>query len=629
MAVLSDADCIKLIKTPKNGKEIYKARIKRERHRLHTETETECDETFLYGAHHYRFLKWVENLLKNDDNFQRFRQLYRPPLPSNELTNVIFSQFQKVFESENKYEKFNFTDSDLEVDAANYRKSIGDATFWETQGFETLKTSVDNILIVDLPGIDPNNPEPQEQDAYPRPYYYFLDIDNLIDIENTKVKAVNYGSDEVNYFFKTEYVIFWEDQKTVCVFDDGFYRTFNYSNGGEPVLANAIPHDLKYCPARSFWTTPLNSKTTILKNSPITPSISKLDWYLAFYYFGNYLKMYAPFPIYAVYKGICTYKDPIAKIKCSDGWLYPFDGTGQLMMAEKSNQRCPRCNKIKVGAGNILEMRAPQGKDEPDLLTNPVKVYPAEEISVKVVNEELASLWNSIFRACVGGDLEQDQKQAKNQDQIAAAFYSKTDVLLGIKKNFETIHNFAMDTIYRLRYGDKYIGVTIDYGDVFFQRGEDDEMQEYVEAKTQQLPEYDLSIRREKINESRYRNNPDMIQRIKILTNLNPFPDDDIISLTVSLTQMPEMIDPVDLCLKVHFNDFINRFEREQANLLVFGSALTFDRKIQVISDILKGYATEYLTNRKISAGKFPLTPPTTQLPPPTIRSKGSSTTVY
>lgn len=608
MASLSREQAIQLIKQPKNGREIYRAKLKRDRHRLHTEPETECDDSFRWSRHHVRFLDWVRRILKSDDNYNRFRDLYRPPIATNELVESIFSQFEKVFESENKYEKFNFTDPDLNPDAENYRKRIGDFHFWETQGFEHMKDSIDDILIVDLPRPGEYNEEMADsEDNLPRPYYYFLDIEAVIDIENTRVKAIDYDGNET-YFFKTEYIAFREDENTICFFDDQFYRTFKSVNG-EIVFVSEVPHDLGYCPARSFWTTPLNNRSNILKRSPITNSVSVLDWLLFYSYAGQYLKLYAPFPIYAVYKGICTYKDPINKTRCVDGFLMSDDWKGQY--PEKSNPRCPKCtNKMKTGPGNILELRAPQENTDPDLLKNPVVVIPAEEVSVNIVNEEIKCLKDEIFKNCVGGGLEEENKQAKNEDQISASFESKTNVLLKIKKNFEVIHSFALDTVFRLRYGQQYISGVVDYGDVFFQKDEAEAMDEYVKAKAQQLPAFELSIRRDKINETRYRNNPDMIQRLEILKNLDPFPDDDIVSISVTLEQMPEIIDPIDLCIKTHFNRFIARFEREQASLLLFGASLPFDSKIKTIYMMLQAYATEYLNQRKTNIAAFPLTAP-------------------
>jgi len=622
MASLSVSQAIELIKNPKNNREIVRARLKRDRHRLHTEPETECDDTFHWSRHHVRFLDWVKRILKSDDNYQRFYELYRPPIATNELVDMIFSQYQKVFQSENKYEKFNFTDADLNSDAEAYRKTIGDFHFWETQGFEHMKDSIDDILIVDMPRYDPNGEptdDPDADDNYPQPYYYFLDIENVIDIQNTRVKAVDYGNEE-SFFFKTEYVIFWEDKQTICVFDDNFYRTFTKTDGSDPKLLKEVPHDLGYCPARSFWTTPLNNRTNILKRGPITVSISRLDYYEFKDISAQILKLYASYPIYAVYKGICNYKDPINKTRCIDGFLVGEQGNAQY--PEKGNQRCPKCtNKMKVGWGNILELQAPQNNDDPDLLKNPVKVIPAEKESVEIATNELDCLWDDIFKACVGGDIEEDKNQAKNEDQIAAGFESKTAKLLWVKKNFEAIHSFALDTVFRLRYGDQYISGTIDYGDVFFQKDEKTAMDEYVKAKTQQLPAFDLAIRRDKLNETRYRNNPDMVYRLEILKNLDPFPDDDIVSISETFSVMPDLIDPIDLCVKANFNRFVSRFEREQATVLLFGASLNFDVKIKTIYAMLQQYAVEYLTQRKVNAAAYPIAPPALPPAPPKAAS--------
>lgn len=620
MANLSVSQAIALIKQPKNGREIVRARFKRYRNQLHTETETDIEEFIFWRPQHVRFLSWVKNILDSDENFKRFQHRYRPPLATNEFTDSIFSQFEKVFESENKYEKFNFTDNDLEPDFQDYRKAIGDFTFWETQGYETMRNSIDNVLVCDLPRADQVI---SQESSYPTPYYHIVDIDDLIDIDNIRIKGPDNAEYEENYFFKTGYVIFHDTPATVCVFDDGFFRTFKYGpDNPDPILVTEVGHDLGYCPARSFWTTPMNSKTTILKRSPITNSLSKLDELLFKSISTDQLKDYASYPIFAVYRSMCTYKNKSQNMSCHGGYLY-LDGTMDFN-PQKSNGRCPKCSKIKNGPGNILEIVPPQAKDDVDLMANPVKIIPADKDSVELLENSLEDLKMQIFTACVGGALETDEQQAKNKDQVKSGFEGKTNKLLWIKKNFESIHCWAMDTIGRLRYGDKYLSGTIDYGDVFFQKDESVETEEYATAKEQEFPAFDLAIRRDKINETRYRNNPDMIERLRILSNLDPFPDDDMNSLIIALDNAPETIDPVDVCIKINFDRFIKRFEREQASLLLFGSALDFDKKIMQIQDVINGYAVEYLTTRKINAVKYPLLPPPPEPVVPIVRAKGA-----
>lgn len=597
MANLTQSQALELIKAPRNQKEILRARAKKNRHRLHTEAETETD--YLYGESHAKFLKWVESLLKSDENFARFKSLYRPPVPTNELTESIFSEFERVFEAEDAYDKFEFDTPETEADAAQYRNRLGDSHFWETQGFETFKSSIDNIVVVDLPKLKRNAAGQIEiLSEFPEPYYYILDINSLIDIDNTKVKAVDSGGDRFIYF-KTEYLIFCEDRRIdtdkkeieiICVFDDTFYRTYSRKAGADPVLIDEVAHDLGYCPARSFWTTPLNSRSTILKRSVITNSLSELDWLLFYEIAAKYLKLYAPFPIYAVYKGLCNYKDPTAKVKCVDGYLVGENAP----KGEHSSIRCPKCaNKIKTGPGNILELRAPQDKEDPDLLANPMKVIPAEEKSLEAVNEELRTKKDSIFKNCVGDGGDPENKQAQNELQVQSGFERRTNVLMKVKRNFEIIHLFALDTCYRLRYRERYKGGMINYGTQFFLKDESAEIQEYKVAKEQGLPTYDLAIRRGSINEARYRNNPDLMQRIKILENLDPLPDLDIKGALELVKLNPGVISAEDMLLKAHFNRLISRFEREQTNVLTFGSAISFDKKIAKILEVLKSYTKE------------------------------------
>lgn len=600
MANLSIQDSIRLIKEPKNQREINRARVKRIRHKLHTEPETD----FIEGGAHSKFLDWVQSILKAEDNFARFKQLYRPPIITNELTEAIFSEFEKVFEAKNSFEKFEFSDSELENDFKEYRKRIGDFNFWETQGFETFKNSIDNILIVDLPAINAETPQP---DTKPVPYYYILDIDNLIDIENNRREGKDPVSGKQFYYFRTEYIIFKGQGETIYVFDDTYYREF-LNVDSNPVLKNEVPHNLGFTPARSFWTTPLNSTSKIQKRSPITNSLSQLDWYLFFSISLQYLELYAPFPIYAVYKSPCKYKELTGpKRSCVDGILIGAE-TG----AERV--KCPSCsNKIKVGPGNIMFIDIPRDKgDDFDLMVNPMKVIPAERTSLDYVKQAVLDKRNEIFSNCVGRGKDSENDQAQNELQIKSGFESRTSVMLKIKRNFEIIQSFALDTLARLRYGSAYISTTINYGDEFFAKDESEEVTEYEAAVKNGLPAYELATRRQAIYETRYRNNPELLERLIIMRHLEPFPDNNITQLQDIRLKMPELVPLKQMVIKINFNAFMDRFEREQANILQFASALTFDLKINLIRQSLEAYADE-----EINKGKEIAAPPKVDSPPP------------
>lgn len=616
MANLSKEQALKLIKEPQNQREINRARTKRVRHKLHTEPET---ESLTFGDSHTRFLSWVKGLLVAEDNFQRFSQLYRPPLITNELTEAIFSEFEKVFEAKNAFERFEFTDSELENDFSEYRKRIGDFNFWETQGFETFKNSIDNILVVDLPALqqDANGNFIQTSER-PEPYYFLLDIDNLIDIDNKKIEGRNAVSGKQFYYFRTEYIIFHGENNTIFVFDDTYYRRYSKGDGSvDPILDFEVAHNLGFTPARSFWTTPLNSTSKIQKRSPITNSISELDWYLFFSISQKYLELYAPYPIYAIYKSKCNFKEITgAKRQCVDGFL---QGNGEFF-AGAERQKCPQCaSKIRVGPGNVMLIDVPKEKsDDFDLMANPMKVIPAETTSLNYVKQAVLDKRNEIFSNCVGRGKDAENDQAVNELQIKSGFESRGSVLIKIKRNFEIIHAFALDTIARLRYGSSFLSLTIDYGDEFFVKDESEEIAEYKEAVANGLPAYELATRRQAIYETRYKNNPDLLERLKIMRNLEPFPDNNIAQLQEIRSKTPELVPLKRMIIKINFNSFIDRFEREQANILLFASAITFDLKILTIQKVLEGYADEVIAEGAPIAptpGSFSVGQPVTVIP--------------
>ena len=53
------------------------------------------------------------------------------------------------------------------------------------------------------------------------------------------------------------------------------------------------------------------------------------------------------------------------------------------------------------------------------------------------------------------------------------------------------------------------------------------------------------------------------------------------------------MISETDLRIKLNFPNFVRRFERENTNILDFGTAIPYKRKIEIITAELRKYAEE------------------------------------
>ncbi len=160
--------------------------------------------------------------------------------------------------------------------------------------------------------------------------------------------------------------------------------------------------------------------------------------------------------------------------------------------------------------------------------------------------------------------------------------------------NGEYVETFITDAIGIARYNDsnatgkRYEGSTILWGKQYFVRGVDMIEKEYKTAKEAGAPDYLLNQLIEEMNFTRNDNNPTLLQRSVILNELEPFQTytlKELVDIAISTQE--------DLIIKQYFNDFIERFERENMNVVDFMSNATFSAKIDAINAELSKYAQE------------------------------------
>jgi len=526
--------------------------------RLHGETEIENIRT---NPAYVELLDWVSSFLTRD-KYNRFVQLLRLPVVSLEITQDIYQEYNRIFDGQNPFFNYEFSNPDFATDFKSYlNNELNDRNFFKTIGFEQLKYSINSILVVDMPS-----------DGEGNPYYYFLDVCNVIDVKSDKNGTI-------------KHLIFQINEKTVAVYDSESYRVYNVD--GTKIIGEAIvdnQHGLGYCPASYFWDKNLKGTNTIEKKSPITDVLGRLDKYLVEDTFKEYADLYGTFPIITTYEELCDFEG------CENGFIsedYTVNVNG-IDEIQTRQVKCKACeNKEEIGPGTIFEIPAPQTSDDPNL-SNPVSVITPDTKSLEYIKAKLTEYAEKIREVTIGTRGKVLSESAVNETQIFGSFESRQNILLNIASSFEKVHKFANDTVARLMYGDAFISSVVYYGDQFFLKSVEQLMFEYEQAKKNGEPDEEIDQIYRQILVTKYKGNDDRIERAWILYNLNPEPHKTVEQATQLVTL--GAMDQNDFVIKARFNNFIARFEREQTNVLDFGRELDFDVKIDRINEILKTY---------------------------------------
>lgn len=519
------------------------------------------------------FLDWVKNLLPKD-KYNVFLQLFRFPLPTPAVVEDVYRELERVFYSRNSSSSYQFVDSALAEDWARYKKNnLNEPEIWKTQGWKKMQVSPNSILVVDLPQV--------QSSARPEPYFYWLEIDAVIDYETLK-------SDKSQF----KWLIFKQPENRIAVFDDTFIRVYQLDdkNSIESLVSEAS-HGLGYCPARFFWSTQLNEQSEDIKKNPITKELSSLDWYLFFSLSKRHLDLYAPYPIYSAYEADCNFENSETGEYCDGGFLR--DAKNQYKILNSGAiERCPCCSEKRIaGPGSFLEVPVPNQAEGISDMRNPVQITTIDKDSLEYNVSECVRLKNEIVVSVVGSGGNVSEKEAINEAQITANFESKTSVLNALKTNFESAQKFIEDTVCKLRYGDAFISSSISWGTEFYVFTVSELYSKYKQAKDNGASNSELDAIAQQILEVEYRNNPSILQKMLILKQLEPYPHktlDEVLKLFEK-----NLLDEKLVKLKIDFSALVERFERENINIIEFASNKPMREKIDIITKKLLEYVTE------------------------------------
>lgn len=560
---LSLEEAKKAITERRGGKTISRAILHQNRLRFHCQTE--LTPYIMQPASD--FLSFVQNVLPHD-KFKLFKELFRYPVKTNEITAICFDKLSRIFDGRNPAYNYQFTDTEALDDWEEYRlQYLNEPMVWQTRGWEYFQTEINSVLVVDLPQ--------EQRSELPMPYFYWLPIERVLAYKSDRDKGV------------LKYIIFRQKDDRIVVIDDERYRVFRNNCDQLGELLSEAPHDLGYCPARFFWNTAINLREPDVKASPLTKELDALDWYLFYAISKRHLDMYGSYPIYSGYEKACDFSNSETGDYCDGGFLknrqghYLFDSAGLLL-------RCPKCGEKRIaGVGTFVEVPVP-GENQPDL-RNPVQMLTVDKQSLDYNVEESERQKAEIINSVVGQAEEITQREAFNEQQVKAAFESQTTVLSRVKKGFEEAQSFVDETVCRLRYGDRFISAKVNYGTEFYIYDLSELRNRYKTAKESGASENELDSMQKQIIETEYRNNPTQLRRMLLLAEIEPYAHmtrDEVLALNEK-----NLISAEDLQLKLNFSNYIRRFERENMNVLEFGRDIDYDRKIGIITDKLREYA--------------------------------------
>lgn len=568
---LSYDDIRKRLRENRRGATVSKAVRHQNRIRFHAQTELSAS----LAQPTADFLAFVSNLIPHD-KFKLFKEMFRYPLKTNEVTGICFDKLSRVFDGRNPAFEYDFASPEDRDDWEDYRRSrLHEPEIWHKEGWEHFKTDINSVLVVDLP---------EHQDGErPEPYFYWLPIDCVLDWDG-------HGDDLDHIVFTTDH------DKRIAVIDDTSYRIYTRDAGRNiGSLVSEHPHGLGFCPARFFWQDAISLRDPYIKQSVLTKELESLDWYLFFHISKRHLDLYGSYPIYSGYEQSCDFSNGENGDYCDGGYLKNKQGYYKLDTAGLPC-RCPKCGDKRIaGVGSFVEVPIPV-EGQPDL-RNPVQMLSVDRSSLDYNVTEEERLKDDIIASVVGMQEEQMSTQAVNESQVRATFESQSTILNRVKKGFEAAQKFVDDTICRLRYGASFSDSVINYGTEFFIYSASELRERYKTAKESGASESELDALQNQIIETEYRTNPAKRHRLMLLSELEPYRH---LTRDEMLTLYREgVVTSDELRLKLNFMALIRRFERENTNILDFGSAIPYERKIEIIKATLDGYAKERATDKE------------------------------
>ncbi len=378
-------------------------------------------------------------------------------------------------------------------------------------------------------------------------------------------------------------VAFTNDAGLHVYADDQFYYTYEL-DGQDYKLIGESMHQAKICPVQFFWSDNLSSADKIVKESPITGIVGKLDEYLFHHTKKGALDLSSAAPIWWTEQTECEYHEPVSGNACQFGIVILTSGVPM---------KCPLCSSRRLlGPGSVIEKPRPM-PNSPEM-GDPIGMVPVDSNALNYNKDESVRLKDDIFEVLTGKTNEGSSRYALNEDQVKSNVESQTNIINGLARTLEKSYKFIIDIMLTIRYSDSYTGSEINFGYEHYVQTVEDATKDYKAAKDSGLPAYILADKRNKIEGVLGRSDANKRNRFKILKAIDPFPDHTAqeVQAFISIGLPVEL-----LYKKLQFSYLISRFEAEYVPVEEFIPSATFKFKIDFITNKINEYVKQEIAS--------------------------------
>lgn len=524
--------------------------------RFHTKPHLNRKEA---GRNGTRFLQWVRSIL-TPDKYSLFLLCYKHPIPTVKLMGEVFSRLKKIFDGGNPFTIIETTDSDVEKAIREMCKN--DRAYWSTVGYMAMMQNPNSMVVVDR-AVDGGDP-----------YHYILTLDRIEAFTHDKgdIESVCFsdGEHEKIYIDKERYVRYEERNSVITILSEN-------------------PHSLGRCPVTWFWSDLASVDDPCMRKSVLMEHLGELDHLLMFIISERCSDLYAVFPMYWSIVDECNYEDD--NYSCDGGALinreteqYAFDSDGESL------RMCPKCASKMIGVGTTLDVTLPLNKDQPYALPPAGQIGSDVEILKHIVDKRESRI-AAITESITGHKIDVQGSKAINTEQVQSIIEGAKSRLMSLKVNFERIEEWTILTKAQLKHGTTAVSsVRVNYGTEFYLLSASQLQELYAKAKSEIDDSMLLDSIQLQLYETRYKDNPELLTRVKLLMDLDPMRHATK-EETVKAYELG-LISKEELYLKYNFSTLISRFEATNSKIQNFGLNLPYSKKIANIKQELLSYGT-------------------------------------